>query len=71
MTERQVMAHAWELFVNAGHEGRYMFLGSDERIRKYRHAVFTDKPIERCAAAGALHGALGSRCAAVAARLFR
>jgi antitoxin VapB len=48
MTERQVMAHAWELFVNAGHECRYMFLGSDERIRKYRHAVFTDKPIERC-----------------------
>jgi Xaa-Pro dipeptidase len=48
MTERQVMAHAWELFVNSGHEGRYMFLGSDERIRKYRHAVFTDKPIERC-----------------------
>jgi Metallopeptidase family M24 len=48
MTERQVMAQAWKLFVNAGHEGRYMFLGSDERIRKYRHAVFTDKPIERC-----------------------
>jgi Xaa-Pro dipeptidase len=48
MTERQVMAHAWALFVNAGHEGRYMFLGSDERIRKYRHAVFTEKPIERC-----------------------
>ena len=23
-------------------------LGSDERIRKYRHADFTDKPIERC-----------------------
>ncbi len=48
MTERQVMAHAWEMFVSAGHEGRYMFLGSDERVRKYRHAVFTDKPIERC-----------------------
>jgi Xaa-Pro aminopeptidase len=48
MTERQVMAHAWEMFVSAGHEGRYMFLGSDERIRKYRHAVFSDKPIERC-----------------------
>jgi Xaa-Pro dipeptidase len=46
MTERQVMARAWQMFVEAGHEGRYMFLGSDERIRKYRHAPFTDKPIE-------------------------
>ena len=49
MTERQVMAEIWKRSIEAGHEGRYMFLGSDERIRKYRHAVFTDKPIERCA----------------------
>jgi len=47
MTERQVMARAWEMFVSAGHEGRYMFLGSDARIAQYRHAVFTDKPISR------------------------
>ena len=48
MTERQVMAEIWKRSIEAGHEGRYMFLGSDDRIRKYRHAVFTDKPIERC-----------------------
>ena len=48
MTERQVMAEIWRRAIEAGHEARYMFLGSDERIRKYRHAVFTDKPIERC-----------------------
>ena len=49
MTERQVMAEIWKRSIEVGHEARYMFLGSDERIRKYRHAVFTDKPIERCA----------------------
>jgi Xaa-Pro aminopeptidase len=48
MTERQVMAEIWKRAIEAGHEARYMFLSSDERIRKYRHAVFTDKPIERC-----------------------
>jgi len=61
MTERQVMAHAWELYVAHGFEGRYFFCGADERIRRYRHPVFTDKPIQYavliapCAAKWGLH----------------
>ena len=61
LSERQVIARAWELFVARGFEGRYMFAGADERIRRYRHPVFTDKPIERailiapCAAKWGLH----------------
>ncbi len=42
------MAEIWKRSIEACHEARYMFLGSDERIRKYRHAVFTDKSIECC-----------------------
>lgn len=46
MTERQVLAHMWGLYLEHGFEGRCMFVGSDERIRRYRHAVASDKPIE-------------------------
>ncbi len=59
MTERQAAAHMWELYVAHGFEGRYMFLGSDERIRRYRHAAPSDKPIERAvllAPCGAKYG---------------
>ncbi len=61
MTERQIVAHAWKLYVERGFEGRYMFVGTDERIRRYRHPVPTDKPIEKavllapCAAKWGLH----------------
>ncbi len=61
MTERQVAAHAWELYVAHGFEARYMFVGSDDRIRHYRHPVPSDKPIEKavllapCGAKWGLH----------------
>jgi Xaa-Pro dipeptidase len=61
MTERQVVAHAWELYVAQGFEGLYMFFGADERIQRYRHAAPTDKPIEKavllapCGAKWGLH----------------
>jgi Xaa-Pro aminopeptidase len=47
MTERQVFAHMWKLYLEHGFEGVCMFVGSDERIRLYRHAVPSDKPIEK------------------------
>jgi len=47
MTERQVCAHMWEMYVEQGFEGCCMFVGSDDRIRRYRHAVPSDKPIEK------------------------
>lgn len=46
MTERQVFARMWGLFLEHGFSGRYMWVGSDERIAKYRHPVASDKPIE-------------------------
>ena len=61
MTERQVFAHMWYLYLQRGFEGCCMFVGSDERIRRYRHAVPSDKPIERavllapCASRWGLH----------------
>jgi Xaa-Pro aminopeptidase len=45
MTEREVAAHAWELFVARGFEMRYLFVGADERVTLYRHPVFGDKRI--------------------------
>jgi antitoxin VapB len=47
MTERQVLAQAWGRYVAHGFEGVCMFVGSDERIQRYRHAVASDKPIEK------------------------
>jgi Xaa-Pro dipeptidase len=47
MTERQVFAHTWKLYLERNFEGCCMFVGSDERIRLYRHAVPSDKPIEK------------------------
>jgi Xaa-Pro aminopeptidase len=47
MTERQICAHMWKLYLERGYEGCCMFLGSDERIRLYRHAVPSDKPVEK------------------------
>lgn len=61
MTERQVFAHMWMLYLEHGFEGCCMFVGSDERIRRYRHAVPSDKPIEKavllapCTAKWGLH----------------
>jgi Xaa-Pro aminopeptidase len=61
MTERHVLAHMWGMYLERGFEGCCMFVGSDERIRRYRHAVPSDKPIERavllapCAAKWGLH----------------
>ncbi len=46
MTERQAFARMWGLFVEHGFSGRYMWVGSDERIAKYRHPVPSDEPIE-------------------------
>ena len=47
MTERHVFAHMWKLYLERGFEGCCMFVGSDERIRRYRHAAPSDKPIEK------------------------
>jgi Xaa-Pro aminopeptidase len=47
MTERRVCAHMWEMYFEQGFEGCCMFVGSDDRIRRYRHAVPSDKPIEQ------------------------
>lgn len=61
MTERQVFAHMWRLYLEHNFEGCCMFVGSDERIRRYRHAVPSDKQIEKgvllapCTAKWGLH----------------
>ena len=47
MTERQVYAHMWGAYLERGFEGCCMFVGSDDRIRRYRHAVPSDKRIEK------------------------
>jgi Xaa-Pro aminopeptidase len=47
MTERQVLAHMWGMYLAHGFEGNCMFVGSDERIRRYRHPVPSDKPVEK------------------------
>jgi Xaa-Pro aminopeptidase len=47
MTERQVWAQAWKLYLEHNFEGCCMFVGSDERIRLYRHAVPSAKPIDK------------------------
>jgi Xaa-Pro dipeptidase len=45
MTERQVLAYMWRLYLERGFEGHYMFAGADERIKKYRHPVPGDATI--------------------------
>jgi Xaa-Pro dipeptidase len=61
MTERHVYAHMWGMYLEQGFEGCCMFVASDERIRRYRHAVPSDKPIEKgvllapCTSKGGLH----------------
>ncbi|MGA2111630.1 MAG: M24 family metallopeptidase [Anaerolineales bacterium] len=47
MTERKVFAHMWGAYLERGFEGNCMFVGSDERIRRYRHPVPSDKPIQK------------------------
>lgn len=47
MTERYVAAHMWQLYLERNFEGCCMFVGSDERIKRYRHAVPSEKPIEK------------------------
>lgn len=46
MTERQVLAYMWRLYLERGFEGHYMFAGADERIKKYRHPVPGDALIK-------------------------
>ncbi len=46
MTERYVFAEMWRRYLEHGFEGNCMFVGADQRIRKYRHTVPTDLPIE-------------------------
>ncbi len=47
MTERQVLGRMWGLFAEHDFDGDCMFVVSDERIRRYRHAVPSNKAIER------------------------
>jgi Xaa-Pro aminopeptidase len=47
MTERQVLGHMWGLYAEHDFDGDCMFVVSDERIRRYRHAVPSNKIIER------------------------
>jgi Xaa-Pro dipeptidase len=47
MSERQVLARMWGLYLQHGFEGVCMFVGSDERIRRYRHPVPSEKRIEK------------------------
>jgi Xaa-Pro dipeptidase len=47
MTERQVLAETWKRYLEHGFEGDCMFIVSDERIKKYRHGVPSDKKIEK------------------------
>ncbi|HMD90740.1 MAG TPA: M24 family metallopeptidase [Anaerolineaceae bacterium] len=47
MTERQVLGHMWGLYAENNFDGDCMFVVSDERIRRYRHAVPSNKVIGR------------------------
>jgi len=47
MTERYVLARTWQLYLERGIEGHYMFVGSDDRIKRFRHPIPSDKPIEK------------------------
>ena len=47
MTERHVLAHMWELFLDHDFDGDCMFVVSDGRINQYRHAVPRFKEIEK------------------------
>ncbi len=47
MTERHVLARMWQMYLERGIEGHYMFVGSDDRLRRFRHPVPSDKPIEK------------------------
>lgn len=47
MTERQVFAHMWGLYLAHGFEGNCMFVGADDRIRRYRHPIPGDTPIKK------------------------
>jgi Xaa-Pro dipeptidase len=46
MTERKVLGHMWGKFLEHDFEGDCMFVVSDERIQRYRHAVPSSKKIE-------------------------
>ncbi len=47
MTERHVLARMWQLYLERGIEGHYMFVGSDDRLKRFRHPVPSDKAIEK------------------------
>lgn len=47
MTERFILARMWQMYLERGIEGHYMFVGSDDRIKQFRHPVPTDKPVEK------------------------
>jgi len=47
MSERHVLAHMWELYVEHNFDGDCMFIVSDERIKQYRHAIPGYKKIEK------------------------
>jgi Xaa-Pro aminopeptidase len=47
MVERHVFAHMWELYLDHNFDGDCMFIGSDDRIRQYRHTVPGYKKIEK------------------------
>ncbi len=47
ITERQMLARMWGMYLDQGFEGDCMFIVSDERIKRYRHGVPSDKPIEK------------------------
>ena len=47
VTERQMLAKMWGMYLEQGFEGDCMFIVSDDRIKRYRHGVPSDKPIEK------------------------
>jgi len=47
MTERYVNARIWQMALERGLEGHYMFVGADDRIERFRHPVPSDKQIEK------------------------
>lgn len=47
VTERQMLAKMWGMYLEQGFEGDCMFIVSDDRIKHYRHGVSSDKPIEK------------------------
>jgi Xaa-Pro aminopeptidase len=47
MTERQVLGKMWGLYLEHDFDGDCMFVVSDDRIQRYRHAVPSQKVIEK------------------------